>query len=192
MLPVNDLSKIVRLSDSRMDLLDKDAVFERSKVKYDILKFMRCGTECKFELEFDEQIFIVRPLSIKEENEIEGESLKIFHETPDYKRTPRLLDYLTMTRILSSAMSPCPEQPEKFRLAELCAMPTYYVIGLYKQYVELCKQLNPDIDRLTAERVEELIGEIEHSPKLVNDCTVPELRAICLELLRINTILQAK
>jgi hypothetical protein len=175
-----------------MDDLDKDAAWERSKSQetQDRIRFMRNGIEAKFSVEFDGNTLMMRPLAILEELEIEDLVMKEFNSAPEYKRTKRLMDYLTMTKVLSRALSPCPEQPEPLREKELQLMPTMYLATLYAKYVEICKQLNPNIDTITNDQLEGLIGELLDNPKLVNDCTQSELKHVCIELLRINTILR--
>lgn len=188
----NRLDKLVRIDDPRMSNLDKDAVFDRAKINHDRLKFLRNGIDAKFEIKYDEQRWVFRPLSIHEQYECELLANEDLHKLKDYQRTDVYKQYRVVIHELSKAISSCPDDKKEIKLniSQLERIPSNYIYGLYNQYKLLCKDLNTDIDTITQKELEEIIEEIMKTPKLLSNCSPKQLQLIVLELLKTNMLLR--
>lgn len=188
----NRLDKLIRIDDPRMGTLDKDTIFERSKRNYDLIKFLRNGTEAKFKITYDGQDWLFRPLSIQEDHDCEMLALDDLQKLAAYKRTEPYKRYRVIMHKLSKALSSCPESEKDIKLSitQLECLPEKYVIGLLNQYELLMADVNPDVDKISKKELEDLIEVLMDNPKYLSNCSLRQLQLISLELLKTNIALR--
>lgn len=188
----NRLDQLVRIDDPRMNNLGKDAIFDRAKIDHDRIKFLRNGIDAKFELTYDKQRWVFRPLSWLEEEECELNAADDLYKLKEYQRTDVYKRFRVIIHQLSKAMSSCPEAKEEIKLsvAQLERIPASYTIGLYTQYETLMRDLNTDIDQLTQKDLQTIIEAIMEHPKYLSNCSPKQLQLIILELLKTNIALR--
>lgn len=188
----NRLDKLIRIDDPRMQHLNKDVAFERAKITYDRIRFLRDGTAAKFELYYDNQRWVFRPLSIREDHDCLLLASDDLYKLPEYSRTDVYKKYRTIIHVLSKAISSCPESNDEIKLSivQLESIPSNYILGLYNQYEMLCRDLNTDVDNLTQKELETIIEVIMENPKSLSNCSPKQLQLIVLELLKINIALR--
>ena len=188
----NRLDKLVRIDDPRMSSLDKDAVFERSKVGHDRIKFLRNGVDAKFELIYDDQRWVFRPLSIQEEHDCEILAGEDLYKLAEHLRTNVYLQYRIMIHKLAKALCSCPDAVNDIKLTiiQLECIPSSYLVGLNNQYDKLMMDLNTDLDKISNEDLHSIINLVTNDPKLLSNCSVKQLQLMVLELLRTNITLR--
>lgn len=156
---------------------------EFNNVSVHLLQAMRRGVDFNMKVKIRELTIELRPLSIFEQQEIEGLVLKRVSNIPESRRTVLLLDYWhKMMTILYASQTKILNSEPTISISDLKVMTKGEIDFIYDQYLIHVDKVNPHPDLLTDKDLEEWVEAIKKNPVLLSSLTYHQQRQILIHL----------
>lgn len=162
--------------DPRLNGLSDDSMRDRLQVNYEFLQKLKGGTHTKCRVSVDGIEYVMRILGLDEKIEIEQEVARWWATIKDKPSNPIVCEgmqlHMKMLKTLRRSFSSCPENLEDADLMMHQEMGTalsesglrkhgeFYIVRLYKSYIELEKQYDPMPDLLTKEQIKQAVEDL--------------------------------
>lgn len=126
---------------------------------------MRMGVDYRFPVRIRQFTVMLRPLSVIESTEVAQQVADRFSQLPPSRQTALTEAVLLAQETLSlaSTRGPGTKDPQLNELM-LGNMTNDELQFLHNQYVNGCDRVNPALETITAERIEELVEEVKKKP----------------------------
>lgn len=158
---------------------------ETSNIGLEFLEAMRGGADHRFPVTFKDARVIMRPLTIRELNEIAVDTAERMSKLPEGQRLAisqsRILTQLTLVKASTSS----PEKYDPTLTAELLdRMYPEELTALYKEYCAIVDRVNPMLELLEAKEVQSLIDGLKKNHSTVTERSFWELANVCRVLIQ--------
>lgn len=155
----------------------------------ELLDQMRMGVEYSKLISVRQAKVRLRPLSIAEHQEVTSAVADFLLSAPekDKHRITEEVLFAQKTLILASTSEPGSNDP---KLTELLVqkMTVGEVMKLFKEYNRFVEQVDPSIDEISKEKLEEMVAALKKSPSQLAELSGSELMDICRYLLATHSI----
>lgn len=151
----------------------------------DILEMMRHGTQARFPVRLRNFEIWLRPLTISETIQVASEVSEDLNSRPQIARTAlhEHVIFATKTLALASTTKPGSKDP-KLTIAVLQDCTPDELSYLFKSYTGACDKVNPSLEEISVDRLNELVAIAKKNPIALTECSFSELVSICRCLLQ--------
>lgn len=146
---------------------------------------MREGIDYHLEISLRGFAMTVRPLTIMETMQIASIVQEKLSGVPEHARN-RLTENIILAKETLKISSTSDVGKNDYRLTDLMMdkMTPDELQSLFKQYVFACDRVNPILEKMPREQIDQLVAEVKKNPSAVTELSITELVNCFLSLIR--------
>lgn len=150
------------------------------------LDAMRQGVDYHLEISCRDYVVTVRPLTMKETVEVATRVNDAILKLPEHARTRIMESTLLAKETLKLATKSDVDSADQPRLTDyiMDRMTPEELQFIHRQYVQAIDRVNPVMETLPKERLDELVGAIKKNETALTDLSFLELANVCRCLIR--------
>jgi len=153
-------------------------------MSHDILDLMRMGIDARFPVQLREYKIFLRPLSVVELVKVSAEVAEALERQPKNNRNA-IIEHTLYAQITLQAAST--SHMDKFDPQLPCALLQQLTIDelnhMFKQYVAGVDKIDPMLEKMSEERINELVAMAKKNPLILTEFSLLELVNACRHLI---------
>jgi hypothetical protein len=150
----------------------------------DILEAMRFGTQARFPVRIRKFEVALRPLTIAEMVSVTAEAAEDIRKQPENSQTAATEHVIFSVKMLEKASTSSPQKNDpKLTGAVLQCLTPDELAYLFKEYTAGLDKLNPSLEKLSLDKINELVALAKKNPSLLIELSFLEVVNVCHALL---------
>lgn len=149
------------------------------------LEAMRQGVDYRMPVQVRGFSITLRPLSIMEQMQVAATVVENYNKlpTPAQNRLTENILKVKETLMIASTTDVGTNDP-KITEYIVDRMTNDELQSLWKSYISACDRVNPSLDEMTMEQVNEIVDQVKKSPDLLIELSFLELINVCRRLIK--------
>jgi hypothetical protein len=150
----------------------------------DSLELMRLGTDARFPVTLRKFEVWLRPLTVAETVKLSSEVADELNNKPHIARNAINEHVLFSIKTLSLASTSAPDKGDpKLTSYVLENLTPDELAYLFKCYCQICDRVNPALEELSVERLNQLVREAKKNPAILIELSFSDVASVCRALL---------